>query len=101
MRVSMVYRTCSRDSEDLMNNRDRAAGALAGGLAEVEFGQLQIAWLSNLQINRRAVYHGDGQSGAFDNRGFIGAHKTIRGGFGKGLLQQAVAKALRRLRQHD
>ena len=73
----------------------------AGALAEVELGQLEVAGLGNLQINLRAVDDGDRMAGAFDNRGLVGAYESVRLGLGEGALQQAVAKALRGLSQHD
>src|ERR1039458_7104918 len=73
----------------------------AGALAEVELGQLQVALLGNLQINLRTVDHGYRKAGALHDRGLVGADKAVRGGLGKGALEQAVAEALRGLRQHD
>ncbi len=40
-------------------------------------------------------------SGALDDGGLVGAHEAVGGGFGKGALQQSVAKSLGRLRQYD
>src|SRR5450631_2088774 len=72
----------------------------AGALTQVKLGQLQVARLGNLQINLRTVYYGYRISGALQNRGFVRAHKPVRGSLGKGRLQQPVAKSLRSLRQH-
>jgi hypothetical protein len=70
-------------------------------LPQVELGQLQVAGLGNLQINLRAVDHGNGVSGALDDRGLVGADKPVCLRFGKGLFEQAEAEALRGLRQDD
>src|SRR6478672_5346792 len=74
---------------------------LAGALAQKELGQLQIPRLGNLQINLRTVYDGYRKSRALDNRGFIGAHKAVRGGFVHRFLQKPIPEPLGRLRQHD
>src|SRR3974377_538065 len=39
-------------------------------------------------------------TGALNERSFVGAEESVGGGFIEGLLQQAEAKALRRLRQY-
>ncbi len=71
-----------------------------GALAQVKLGQLQIAGLRNLQINLRTVHHGDRVSGALHHRGFVGANKAVRRGLGEDTFEQAIAEALRGLRQH-
>ena len=76
--------------------------AISGrALAQIELCQLQIARLGNLQINLRAGHNGDRQPGPLHHGGFIGSHKAVRRRLSKCALQQAVAKALRRLREHD
>ncbi len=74
---------------------------LLPALVQVELGQLQIAWLCNLQINLRTMNYGDRISGAFDNGSFIGTYKAIGSGFGEGALEQPIAEALGGLREHD
>ena len=69
-------------------------------MAEVELSQFEVARFGDLQIHRRARDDGDSMARSLDDRGLVGANKAVCSGFGEGLLQQAVAKALRRLCQH-
>jgi hypothetical protein len=55
-------------------------------LAQIEFGQLKIARLGNLQINLRAVDDGDRVAGALHNRSLVGAHKSVSHASAKALL---------------
>ena len=42
-----------------------------------------------------------GWPGALHHRGLVGAHKSVRHGFGESALEKSVAESLGRLRQHD
>jgi tRNA(Ile)-lysidine synthase len=68
---------------------------------QVELGQLQVARPGDLEIKIRARHNSHRKTSALDQRSLVGAHKSVRLRLGKGLLQQPIAKALRRLRQHD
>src|ERR1017187_8033832 len=101
IRVSMVFlpvleRTLSLGAILILSDAQDSAGALT----QVELGQLQVARLGNLQINLRTVHYGYWMSGALDTRGLVGADEAVRGGFGKRLLQEAVAEPLGGLRKN-
>lgn len=68
---------------------------------EIKLGQFEVARLGNLQINRRAGDDGNGQAGTLDDGGLVGAEEAIRGGFGKGALEEAEAEALGSLGEDD
>jgi len=84
-----------------MTERKAKAPVSLLALAQVELGKSQIARLRDLQINLRAGNDGNGQAGAFDDRGFVGAEEAVCFGFGEGSLEEVASEALRGLGEDD
>src|SRR5437763_2180609 len=67
---------------------------------QVELRQLHVSRSRDLDVFRGAHYHRDFVTGAFGQRGFVGARESVGGSFVECFLNDAVTKSLWGLGQH-
>jgi hypothetical protein len=68
---------------------------------EVELGDFEVAGLGYFEVAAGAGDYVDGNAGAFEEAGFVGAEELVGGGFGEGAAEKGDAGALRGLGVDD
>jgi hypothetical protein len=79
----------------------KGAVAKIGSAGEVELGDFEVAWLGYFEVAGGALDYEDGDIGALEEAGFIGADELVVGGFGEGSAEQQNGGALRGLGVDD